>query len=594
MTESDFRINISKNINEVLKKLYNNISDNNFDPFIDLSKIPSVTLKDFWLYTAGFIGLKNQEEFDKMLSDQEVLSVLNGKFHLRTLPLDQAQEFAKKANKKVPDKGSGIKIDLYSVQDGTYSIMKGFKDEQGNTINYLGLSTRPLEYHTDKKIQDVNITPRGALKTLRNVFAHRTPTIDGNNLIFERGDDEIVVSKMWLRGYTELFSRKSKTLNSEEIEKLLLLKLEKENSLSSKQEIDSLLSNVKEMFGEDVTKNFYKLSTFIHNRLKSQKNFNTLNKEDKIKILSSILANNVEYIQEGSGSINASIIYSLQQLVGLELYARGEYSDLDLEEYDIEKMQEIIKQVESFNTRCNMTQTLLKTGRSFSPMANKKFFKELNSVKSKVSSYLKGLYSKQKLETSNMELYNLDDLNHLPVEVAANTVLLMCFNSLITSSFYDDILAKTDTKFLNQEQEAFFNKFDFSNIEFYYNDVLRQDFNAGQKAYLLLCLREALCHGTISYQLPQVKNNPSFSDCVICFKTDKRQNAEIYGTIKDFYQLFSSNIFSAQRNPNIITGQLKEFNQEEINRNEEEEQAYKNMNEIIQNLVELDEYYKNL
>jgi len=94
--------------------------------------------------------------------------------------------------------------------------------------------------------------------------------------------------------------------------------------------------------------------------------------------------------------------------------------------------------------------------------------------------------------------------------------------------------------------------------------------------------------------LPQVKNNPSFSDCVICFKTDKRQNAEIYGTIKDFYQLFSSNIFSAQRNPNIITGQLKEFNQEEINRNEEEEQAYKNMNEIIQNLVELDEYYKNL
>ena len=175
--------------------------------------------------------------------------------------VDPIENTPKKAKKKVPDKGSGIKIDLYTVQDGTYSILKGFKDENGNSCNYLTLTTKPLEYHTDKTIDQLKITPREALKTLRNVFAHRTPTIDGNRLIFERGDDEIVVSKMWLRGYAELFSKKSKTLNSSDIEKLIVSNLDStNNTLSNKQELDQVLSSIKNIFGEDVNKTFYKLT----------------------------------------------------------------------------------------------------------------------------------------------------------------------------------------------------------------------------------------------------------------------------------------------------------------------------------------------
>ena len=124
MTESEARIKISKSINDVLKAIYKNINNKNFDMLIDLSNVPSTTLKDFWIYTAGFLGLKNQKDFDNMLTDQEVKDILMGGFRLIDLPLDQAQEFALRSKKKVPDQGAGITINLYSVQDGTYSINK--------------------------------------------------------------------------------------------------------------------------------------------------------------------------------------------------------------------------------------------------------------------------------------------------------------------------------------------------------------------------------------------------------------------------------------------------------------------------------------
>ena len=230
MTESEFRINIAKNINDILSAIYKNTSNNEFNPLIDLSNVPSTTLKDFWLYTAGFLGLQNQEQFDKTLTDEEVNDVLNGGFRLIDLPLDQAQAFAKKSKKKIPDKGSNLTINLYSVQDGTYSIKKGFKDNDGNILNCLALETDPLEYYTDTAPDKFNPSPRDVLKTLRNVFAHRTPIKRGKKLVFEKGDDEIVVSKMWLRGYSELFCRKNSTLNSDNISFNLLLSNLKYNS----------------------------------------------------------------------------------------------------------------------------------------------------------------------------------------------------------------------------------------------------------------------------------------------------------------------------------------------------------------------------
>jgi len=596
MTESELRIKIARNINDVLMAIYKNINNNEFDPLINLSNVPSTTLKDFWIYTAGFLGLKNQDEFDSLFSDKDVYSILDGDFHIIDLPLDVAQEYAKRSKKKVPDKGIGITIGLYSVQDGTYSIKKGFKDEKGNLINYLALQTSPLEYHTDTPLEDFEITAREILKNLRNVFAHRTPIKRGKKLVFERGEDEIVVSKMWLRGYSEMFCRKSHTLNSSNIEQLILEELKRnENLLLNKQDVDSVLSAVKHLFGENVNKNFYKLSGFVQARLNST-NFYTQPLEHKVKTLSSILANNYDYISTSAGTINPSIIYNLQQLVGLELYARNEFTELDIEDYDILKMKKVVDEVSAMNSKTMMAQTLLFSGKQFSKSAQQKFLKGIKSMKSKVRLYLQSLEDKQKLESANMELYNLEDLNYLPMEVAVNTVLLMCFNSLITSSFYDDVLAKTNTTNLNEQQEIFFNKFDVSNLQFYHGNTLKTREHPGQKAYLLLCLREALCHGTISYKIPTQKNNKpvNFNDIIICFKTSERQNSTIYGTIQDFYNLFSSIDFLRERNSEIVTGKQKEITVEEEISSLEDEENFRNLNEIVQELRFVDDQFRNL
>ena len=259
-------------------------------------------------------------------------------------------------------------------------------------------------------------------------------------------------------------------------------------------------------------------------------------------------------------------------------------------------MKDIVNEVNAFYSRSNGVRFVLNTGKTYCKSAQQKYFKSLSSLKSKVKSYLQFLEDRQKLESANMELYNLDDLNYLPHEVAVNTVLLMCFNSLITSSFYDDTLAKTDLDKLTPAQEEFFNKFDASSLEFYYGDEERTLYYPGQKAYLLLCLREALCHGKVSYKIPTSKKNEpvNFNETVICFKTGERQNSTIYGTIQDFYNLFTSKAFLSVRDKAVITGKQKEMSVESEQLTEIDEENYKKLNEIVQELKFVDESFRNL
>ena len=70
MTESDFRRNIAGNINEILKLVFNNIKENRFDSLVDFSSIPSKNLRDFWLYTSCFLGLKNVSELQEMFDNE--------------------------------------------------------------------------------------------------------------------------------------------------------------------------------------------------------------------------------------------------------------------------------------------------------------------------------------------------------------------------------------------------------------------------------------------------------------------------------------------------------------------------------------------
>ena len=80
-------------------------------------------------------------------------------------------------------------------------------------------------------------------------------------------------------------------------------------------------------------------------------------------------------------------------------------------------------------------------------------------------------------------------------------------------------------------------------------------------------MRNALCHGNISFSYPKIKEDyhPDFRSVRIRFNAEN-QNLTISGSLKDFYNLFSSPLFTQERAPEIITTFDREKIEEARNR----------------------------
>ena len=83
MKDFEAKRKVAQGIDTILSRMYENVHHNSFDENIDFSGIPSTTLKDFWLYTAGFIGFRNNDDLEERITPDEAQKILSGKFILK-------------------------------------------------------------------------------------------------------------------------------------------------------------------------------------------------------------------------------------------------------------------------------------------------------------------------------------------------------------------------------------------------------------------------------------------------------------------------------------------------------------------------------
>ena len=123
-SEFDARISLATSQNEILKRMFGSIDENGFNLNIDFSKISSNKLKDFWLYTTGFLGLINYENQETVLSSSEAEDILKGNFCLKVISSAEVSEILKRSGIKEQRAGYSQHYDLNTIQDGKYSIEK--------------------------------------------------------------------------------------------------------------------------------------------------------------------------------------------------------------------------------------------------------------------------------------------------------------------------------------------------------------------------------------------------------------------------------------------------------------------------------------
>lgn len=576
-TESQQRIDVSKNQIEILKTIFENIHENGFDCDIDLSSIPTEKLMDFWLYSTGFMCLQNFESDSLPFDYKECENIANGWFYLKSLSYDEARKLLADAGNTPKSKNDYIG-QLYTVQDGKYSIgtSKRIVYKYG-----VPLRNQPcIILNTDKPTyvyfdNDVDITPDRLIHIIRNALAHDVPFVKGSTVAFRVGgtkNDYIEVSKMWLRGFSELFSQLNVPANENEVIDVLSKELSlSRNYLENEKQVENAISLVKNLFSEQVQNNFFRVHNFIKTRLKYEPDFYKKSLDEKIATIAAILSHSQTYLTESFETITPSIVYSLQQLVAKELAKRDKKATFYLKDEEQDEIDQMIarkdKAVERYDSFLEKYPILkdiyspaFNTFRKRNPFVIKQYLKileEIDKVEAMLKNKLASLKIRQKLENSQMELYNPESLKYLPVEVAANIVWLMGYNSLISSAIYEDLIAHTDFNDLNPDQVAFFSKFSFDKftIGFLSNKqkIKGDNLTVNGIPYMLLILRSAICHGRIKYTMPPVKKGekPNFQDVILTFYD--RDDITISGKLIDFYNFFGSGAFTAVRKPTIIT-----------------------------------------
>lgn len=105
MTQSEARCIVARGLNEILERFYQNISDNSVNLDFSFLGISTASLKDFSVYTAGFLGMKTKDEINEMLTEKEIDALIQGKFSLKRLSIKEAYDLAESVGKKLPKSG---------------------------------------------------------------------------------------------------------------------------------------------------------------------------------------------------------------------------------------------------------------------------------------------------------------------------------------------------------------------------------------------------------------------------------------------------------------------------------------------------------
>lgn len=542
-SESQARCYIADSIRFILHRMYSNINGAAVNTAIDFSDIDDSELIFFGLAATGFMSLQTFEA--DTIEDREYDKIIDGIFNLRDLTREETQRILENSGARYVDTKKGQKASISKIQGAEYSILTK------NGKSTFMLKTPEPELHTPTAEP---ISTPDFFKLIRNLAAHSMFYKNGDDIFYYTNDGYVSVPTMWMRGYSELFVRKRPAFDASAAREILYNVLPAQNNtLSNEQEINDALSSIKHLFDADTLRHFYRVNNFVNARIKHQPVFFQIKLEEKIEIIINILEKSPNFLKQANETINPLIIYKLQQFVSQELERREtknaiyEGSAIDQEiqallaEYD-----SIQKQIEMIKSQKKQNHALLQYG-----------IKRCKEIMAKQSSLQAKIDNHRKLSSSDMNFYDPEDLKYLPVEAAVNIVALLAYTDLVTSSFYEDTLKNTDYNNLSNAQKQFFSGFNFNNITYISKGKKTVVKDPTDVCFTLRAIRNAICHGLISYKFNSLKQGEtsSFENVEITFYSDI-EDIQVVGTVKSFYDLFGPNGFTKDRPASVTTQEI--------------------------------------
>lgn len=540
ITESEARCKLAETHNDVLRRFYDKILPTHFDPFVELEDVPESVLINFGLAATGFLGIQNFENFSGELKEDEIEDILDGTFTLRSLTPAEVKELTKDVKPNAIKTKNGVtKIKLHRVQDGSYSIVT----KHGKST--LVLKTDPVAYYTNNP--NHKITIKDMFHMVRNNAAHSIAYKSDGGVVFFTEQGYIEVSRMWFRGYSELFAKQKTVFDVNKARKILNNEISSGNTLSNFDEVKKALSAIKGCFDKNILDNYFRVVNFVNYRLQYQENFYGFTIEDKVELLIQILEKNPNYLTEAKETICPRLIYNIQQIAGLELSARNTRAQLSAESKLHEEYKELMARKEHMEKR--LARVLETDNQALRRVLQRDFDQLCRDIDSFNTRYA----NSTKIESADMTLFDSSDSVFLPVEMAVNIVSLMTFNSLVTSGFYEDTLSWVNFNNLSTSQERFFDNINLDGITYFYkNKLVASPYSAKDKCFILQALRTAVCHSFINYRLPSLKQGEKadFRNVEVVFELD-RDEIKIVATVEDLYKIFSSETFFKSR-PNYL------------------------------------------
>ena len=553
MTESEERCIMCERLNKIYYKLYEAIGENGFDVNLDLDEIYSGVLIDFSLNAAGFLSVQNFDYLAESLKESDIKKLLGGTFLLKQLSGDEIESLTDGIQTKTVDKKDHKQTTLYSIQDGKYYI------HTKNGKNTLVLKTPPATYNFKHNIKP---TPAEFFHKIRNLLAHSVQYKSSSRILLFSNEGYIELSKMWLRGYSEMFVRDAKTFDTKHAKQTMLAELEATgNTLQNIDDINKALSSIKRYFPPEVVSSFFRVNNLVRYRLEYQQEFFKQSLEDKVDTLIQIIDKNPNLLTQTSETINPVIIYNLQQLMSNELSKRGVRAELNEDDDIWQRSDEADKEYADFERKYKFIMAMAegkKDAKSRALLNNSQ--KELERIMAKNDAIERDLDIREKLEFAHMSLYDEQKLKYLPVEVAVNVITLMGYNNIISSGFYEDTLAETDFTKLTPAQKSFFERFDLDAVTYTSKGrTFKQPYSPETNCFILTAIRNAISHGFMTYHLPPLKSGQkaSFKDAKITFYLDW-QDITVTATVDEFYKIFSSGEFEKKRPQSVVTGRVVE------------------------------------
>ena len=309
ITESEARCFMANANNDILRIVFDNIKGNMFDPFLPLEFMNEDAITNFELSMTGFLSVQNFENLAEELKDKEIDDIVAGTITIKELSAKEAFQLISESGAVSKKNKNGVtKTVISKIKDATYSVVCK------NGKYSLVLKTSPVKYFT--KHADKKMTSKDIFYWIRNNSAHNIAYKSDGNILFFVEDGYIEVSKMWLRGYSELFAKEKPVFDIEKARAILETELKKSgNELKNFEDVKQALSLIKGCFEKDISSNYFRVHNFVKLRLDYHENFYNHPFEDKLDVLIQVLEKNPNYLKFPQETISPRIVYNIQQVV---------------------------------------------------------------------------------------------------------------------------------------------------------------------------------------------------------------------------------------------------------------------------------------